>query len=359
MSNLLEFFSLHSIDIKKESPAERMIVGDTSDVIKYVEYVVAEVTKPPKGQTLIKGQYFAFISMEERVIKNLQAMCKDGNLWKEKATDNAEKLHHVEIGAQAQIERMGKNIRKGGLLQVKFTDGDHVQIILVKVDDNTFLDDEVMQIKTGLPLETRMQKVAIVKLKKDGTFVSLLLSDTNASISKYWSEDFFQAKPLRDEKTNTVNAFNAIDGLLKKKIKPKSMQDYYFIRNQIITEFRKESLNFNNLVDSLKEYVPVNQDIKEVFDDFYKALEALPTKDIKKSFDTQFDLDPKIINARLNNKIMIDDNFELRVLGDVDDLRTKLGSGSDDMGKFVKIYSDAGYDLFKRKLESTNSPEHQ
>ncbi len=357
----LKEFSFHSVSVTTDAPVERTIDGEVEDVQNYIKHIIMEVTTPPKGQQHIRGQFFQFKSMAERVASNLTSVLLDDrqDLWVEKVLDNANKLLSVEKDAQAEIQQLGRNIRKGCLLQVKCTLDDIKTLVLVKIDDNTFLDAEVMKLKTGLPLDTRMQKVAIVKFNDAGIVESLLLSDTNSTISKYWRADFMEAEPIRDPKINTQNAFNAIDKLLQTAIKPKSKQDYYFIRNQVIISFRQESFTFNDLVDQIKSYKPLDEKLDEkAFDGFVSKLEALPT-DPKKGFDTQFEIEPKLIKAKLNNKIMIDEHFELHVKGEVSDLKSRLGVGIENgtNRKLVKIYSDEGYMTFEQDFKESNPDE--
>ncbi|HFG6838973.1 hypothetical protein [Acinetobacter baumannii] len=350
----LEKFSFYSISILDNSPIERTIDGEAQDVKNYVEHIVQEVTTPPKGQQQIRGQLFTFESMQERVASNLKCIAADSSQWEDKVVDNASKLLLAEKQAQEEIEQLGKKIRKGCLLQIKCEINNVTTILLIKIDDNTFLDAEVMKYKTGLPLDTRMQKVAIVSFDANGNVEKLLLSDTNSTISKYWREGFFVAVPLRDSKTNTKNAFYAIDKLLQQSIKPKSKQDYYFIRNQVIIKFRQESFTFNDLVTDLKAYAPLGEHLdQQNYSKFIDDLEKLPAN---KNFDTQFDIEPKIIKAKLNNRLVIDDHFELYVKGEVSDLKSKLGVGidPDTQRKFVKIYSDEGYDTFEPDLNKNN-----
>lgn len=353
MNIILEKFSIHSMSVEESSPVKRIIDGEIedNDVGNYIIHIIKETTTPPKNQQQIKGQYFNFERMNEVVAANSKKIVLDieNQAWEELTLDNAKKLLDVEKKTQADIAKMNQKIRTGCLLQIKCKLNEKTTLFLVKIDDNAYLDSEIMKLKTGLPLNTRMQKVAIIKFNDDADVESLLLSDTNATISKYWKTDYLVAIPLRDEQTNTSNAFNAIDKLLKNSIRKISKKDFYFIRNQVIIDFRKESFDFNDLVENLKKYIPVNETLdQKIYGKFIKDLEALPISE-KNAFDTQFDIETKVIKAKLNNKIMIDDNFELLIKGDVTDLRDKLGTGIDaeTNQKFVKIYSDSGYDMLE------------
>lgn len=354
MDIVLEKISVHFLSVNNGSPEKRIIDEkiENNDIKNYIKHIIIETTTPPKNQERIKGQYFKFKNMDELIARNLEQIVSDSTneKWEELTTSNAKKLLDVEKVVKDEITNLKNGIRSGSLLQIKCKLDKQPTLFLIKIDDNTFLDNEIMKLKTGLPLKTRMQKVAIIMFNDKFEVQNLLLSDTNTNISKYWKANFLIAEPLRDEKTNTINAFNAIDKLLKNSIKKKSVKDYYFIRNQVIIDFRKERFSFNALVDSLKEYKPIDDKLdSDIYKQFINKLEQLPIND-KNPFDTEFDIEPKVIKAKLNNKIMIDNNFELIVKGEITDLRSKLGTGIDEETnqKYIKIYSEEGYDMFER-----------
>ncbi len=353
MSFELKCFSFHSISVKSCLVEERVFDGaSTDDVENYIKHVLTEVTTPPKNQTRIRGQFYNFRSMDERVASNLTAMIEgvDSGDWVLKAEDNAKKLLDVEIDVQKSIDHLKHDVRQGCLLQVVYRNDTALSIAVLKIDDNTFLDSDVMALKTGLPLNTRMQKVALVTFKNDGKVDSLLLSDTNAKISAYWRKDFLEAIEIREASLNTRLAFDTIERLLKKEIQKKSIQDYYFLRNQLVLDFRKDSFDFTELVGKFKEYSPVDPNLDEAsMDKFIANLQTLP-KMPNKEFDTQFDIAENVIKARVVNSIMIDDIFELKVKQPIEDLENKLGVGEDSNGrKYVKLYSDKGYETFTKK----------
>ncbi len=353
MSFELRSFSFHSISVKSKCVEERAFDGASNDDVEnYIKHVLAEVTTPPKNQTRIRGQFYKFSSMDERVAANLKAMIKDSDSdnWMLKAKDNAEKLLEVEIEVQKNIDHLKHDVREGCLLQVVYKNNSALSIAVLKIDDNTFLDAEVMALKTGLPLNTRMQKVALVKFKEDGEVDSLLLSDTNPKISTYWRKDFLEAVEVRDSSVNTRLAFDAIDRLLKRRIQRKSTQDFYFLRNQLILDFREGSFDFTQLVDKFEKYSPVSPNLDKPFmAKFIAELQGLPHTP-NKEFDTQFDIAENVITAKIANRIMIDDIFELKVKKPIEDLKNKFGVGEDSDGrKYVKLYSDEGYETFMKK----------
>ncbi len=358
MSIILDKYSFHSVAVTEAAPITRVVTGNPKDVQEYLERILKDAITPPNDQQNIRGQFFKFKSMSERIAANLKEIVLDteNTVWDTKALDNAIKLLDVEKKAQKQIEKMGRAIREGCLLQVKCKINDELTICLVKIDDKTFLEETAMQLKRGLPLDTRVQKLAIIKFNDSGTDTSLLLSDTNSSISQYWKDDFIVVSPIRDSKTNTNNAFDEINRVLTSKVKKSSPQDYVIIKNEVIIAFRQESLNFDDLIEKLKKYEPLSEKLTEKkYADFLADLEKLPSHP-NKGFDTQFEIAKGEIKARLVNKIVIDEHFELKITGDVPDLQNKFGRGEEEDGrKFIKIYSEEGYNKFSKDLTENES----
>ena len=65
----------------------------------------------------------------------------------------------------------------------------------------------------------------------------------------------------------------------------------------------------------------------------------------------QFQLEPNVIRARIKKTIALSDNIELRINGEVADFRKKIVPESDALGKYLKIYSDTGYEEFSAGKE--------
>lgn len=79
-----------------------------------------------------------------------------------------------------------------------------------------------------------------------------------------------------------------------------------------------------------------------------KKLKELP-ESLKAPFDTQFDLDISVIKNRIRSIIFLDDQIELRIKTDIPNLKNKIKPDKDDDGKYIKIYTDAGYKTFGGK----------
>jgi hypothetical protein len=341
MDNLIvQEYSLHKIDITSQGPVELALDGNTNDLKDYAQSVLTELLNSPRSR------YFDFSSVQELVPSSLISILNGGD-WKAKAVGIAQKLYDVEMNAQERIEQMGVEIRKGCLLQLKVLHDNETKFVIVKIDDDEFFDESDLKIKVGLPAsKTRIQKAAVITFSDNLEIDGLLVSDSKSKITEYWYLYFLVAKQLQDSETNTKNAFNAIDKLLNKEVKSISPLDYWFLRNEIVNHFRnEEALVYDELVEKIKSHKPESEVFKKEFDTFVKKFEELPEKS-SKPFDTQFDLESKVISARIVKTVMLDNNFELRINGEISDLKNKIFAEADSKGKYIKIYSDTGYNQF-------------
>jgi hypothetical protein len=340
-SLLIQGYSLHKVDVAEQAATLLRLDGDISDLTSYVKIVLEELIESPRSR------FFAFSNDTEIVPRALHAIANRGD-WVVQSNIIAQKLYSAERELQDRLRHF-TDIRIGGLLQVHVTHNSIPKIVIVKIDNSDFLDVENLNLKSGLPAskKNRIQKAAIVSFKPDGSVDELLLSDTKSTITEYWYLRFLFATQLTSSETNTKNAFNAIDGLLARKVKPVSSIDYWFLRNDIVNHFRNEdSLAFDDLVEKVENHTPESEAFEAVFDDFVAEFRTLPTSSTKQ-FDTQFDIESSAIKARIIKKVILDENVELRINGEVDNLKGKIEAQIDAKGKFIKIYSDRGYEEFK------------
>jgi hypothetical protein len=334
-------YSLHRVDVKKQAPTLVALDGNVNDITRYAKLVLEELFDSPRSR------FFQFKDMDELVPSSLVAILNN-EPWTKKSGQIAQKLFDVEVQVQERIKQLKNDVRKGSLLQLKVKHDECIKFVLIKIDDSEFFDVNDLILKSGLPTsKSRLQKAAVITFTQDNTVDELIVSDSKPTITEYWYLYFLIAEQLKDSETNTKNAFNAIDKLLNKEVKSVSPVDYWFLRNDIVNYFRNEkSLAFDLLIDKVKSHKPETEAFKEKFASFVQKFENLPKK-AKKPFDTQFDLEPSVIRARIVRKVMLDTNFELRINGEVNDLKSRIFADSDSKGKFIKIYSDKGYDEFK------------
>lgn len=339
---IVDEYSLHSIDVVKGAgPVNHTGSGPKSDLELFAKGILKEL------MTGARSRQFNFKSEDELVV-SLQKEILAGASWSTNSEKIAEKLFSVESDVQDRIQHMN-DVSKGGLLQIKINVESTIKFVIVKIDDGEFFDEIDLKFRHGLPIDKgRLQKAAVVSFGNDGHVESLILSDSKAKITEYWYKYFLVAEQTVDSETNTKNAFNSIEKLLKKEIQSVSSGEYWFIRNDVISYFRnQDSLAYEDLVERISEYKPENESLAEKFPSFIDKLKTLPSAK-KIGFDTQFEIAIDVIKARINRKVMLDDNFELRIKGEIDDLKNKIQAEKDDKGKYIKIYSDVGYKEFSK-----------
>lgn len=332
--------ALHKIDVEASEPQEVALDSSIEGLKQYTMLVLNELL------TSSRSRYFEFLSNDELVPSMLLSMI-DGGEWDKCSSEIAKKLYEVEVSTQRKIQHL-TNVRDGCLLQIKINHNKCISFIVVKIDHSDFLDESDLTIKSGLPTsKTRLQKAAIIRFDENNEISDVIISDSKSTITEYWYLYFLVAKQLTDSKTNTKNAFNAIDKLLSSKVKSISPADYWFIRNDVVSYFRNEdSLVYDELIDKIEKHTVESVDFLPKFDSFIDDLKKLP-ESTRTPFDTQFDLEIGEIKARINRKVVLDSNFELRINGEIEDLRSKVKALEDDGGKYIKIYSSQGYEAFK------------
>lgn len=336
-------YSLHDINVKETSPSPIAFDGEAKGLTEYASTLINDLFESPRSKA------FKFTDMDELVPSSLISVLNGGS-WKEKTDQIANKLHAVEVRVQERIKHI-QDVKKGGLLQLKVSEGGWTKFVLIKIDNDVYLDEEVLELKSGLPAgSSRLQKAAIVTFTPENQVDELVLSDSKSSITDYWYSTFLIAEELQSSESNTKNAFNHIDKLLNDEVKKVSPVDYWFLRNDIINHFRNEdALAYDELVEKVKKHKPETNEFRNKFDDFVKKFEELPAKsqNTKKPFETQFNITPEVIKARIVRTVTLDENFELRLKADIKDLKTKIKAKLDENNKkYLKIYTDSGYDQF-------------
>ncbi|KZN69443.1 nucleoid-associated protein [Pseudoalteromonas luteoviolacea] len=331
----LESYSIHHINLEEEKHHEPE-QGEESDIETLSRELLTETFDSKRGQE------FKFASDTEEVAILVSNMANGG--WEDSCTKIADRLLRSELSRQEELGNF-QQVAKGSLLQLKVTNGEELYIIFTKVDHNKFVDERDSLIHFGIPFKKRVQKTCIFKFSEDLTPVSIKIFDSNSKISKYWRKDFLCCEAIRSPVENTKSAFSAIDNTLSRNLKKQSKPDYTYLRNNIITYFRSnESIAFDDFVENVvRNYVPINSEVD--MGELAEKISALPES---KGFDTQFDVDTKSINARIRRVVVLAENFELNIKGEVPELESLVDTGSDALGKYLKIYSPEGHDEFNR-----------
>ncbi|HEJ9467169.1 TPA: nucleoid-associated protein [Proteus mirabilis] len=331
--------ALFNISIEDSSVTERPL-EQNNDFVTYCSKVLQELVKTKRN----KG--YKFRDINELVPNHVVSLIVNQDEWELKTKSIAEKLLDVEIKAQANIEKLNTQIKKGALLILLLLIDNNKRFAILKIEHNGFLDEKDVTLKQGLPEKARLQKTCLVCINDSNKIEHLLISDSGAGISKYWWNDFLATVELSNSETNTKNAFMSIDKFLKDEIKGISPTDYWLIRNDTITYFRNnETFAFDDFVEKINQHNFENENLREKKEQFIAKLSKLP-EDERKGFDTQFELDEKVLKARMKKTIVLDENFELKINGEISDFSNKIKADIDSLGKYIKIYSDIGYKEF-------------
>lgn len=338
--------AMFNISVEQAEASRVDLEHGEGDFQKYCGQLLDELLENTRSKSL------KFRAIEEFVPAHLNVLVNDQNEWDKRTLGIAEKLLSVEIDAQDKIKAMKKKIKKGALLILLLSRDNNFNFVILKIEHSDFFDEIESKIKKGLPLNRqRLQKSCLVSFSNTYDVEEILISDSGASISEYWWKNFLSTVELQSSELNTKNAFGSIENFLKREVEKHSSVDYWYMRNDIIAYFRNnEQFAYDELVEKVRSHKPESPAIDERFDQIIEKFKALPDHKNSK-FDRQFQLEPNVIRARIKKTIALSDNIELRINGEVADFRKKIVPESDALGKYLKIYSDTGYEEFSAGKE--------
>lgn len=333
--------AMFNISVVQEEISKVTLEHDVGDFQVYCGQLLDELLENSRSKS------FKFRDIEEFVPLQLSVLVRNQDEWDIKTSKIAEKLLSVEIRAQEKIRAMNKKIKKGALLILLLSYNNEYKFVLLKIEHSDFFDEIESKIKKGLPLNRqRLQKSCLVSFNNIYDIEEVLISDTGTTISEYWWNAFLEAEELQSSELNTKNAFGSIDKFLRREVNKHSSADYIYIRNDVISYFRNnDRFAYDELVEKIKSHRPESKVIEDKFASIIEKLKDLPDQKSSK-FDRLFELEPNVIKAKIKKTIVLDDNVELRINGEIENLRKKIIPEKDKIGKFIKIYSDNGFKEF-------------
>lgn len=343
---------LYKISIE-DSSIELIKPRDDRDLKEFSKIILDELIESARSKQ------YSFVDNNERIVSHIRSIAKNELIegasdqkenWIARTTSIANKLLEEEILAQERISAMNKKIQKGSLLILHLKHEGLIKFVLLKIEVDSFFDEVDAKIHNGLPLnKKRLQKSCLITLNQAMEVSELLLSDSNRSISEYWWSKFLNSKEVINSTVNTRTAYGAIDRFLKQTIKEASQADYLFMRNDVNSYFRNnDSFVHDELVEKLQSHKIENEELNKKLPEIIGKLKDLPNS-AKAPFDTQFDLDSEVIKTKIKSTIVLDDNLELRIKGEIINIEEVIKADSDAHGKYIKIYSDKGYEAFSKK----------
>ncbi len=336
--NSIYFNSLHQIDIDQDSVNEIQLDLEKRDLNEYITNLINNIIAKPDTRE------FEFSSDTVEIKNNLDEII-DSSKHKEIATNIANRFLRIKKSTQEKIKM--QELQKGSLLQSYLKINDANTYIITLIVHSGYIDTNDLKKRSGMPLEKQTLKSFIAKFSENNEIDNILIYDSIVNISKYWWSDFLELKEINDDQYNTKTAFNSIDSLLTKQIKNNFPSDYTYLRNKVVGYFgNNEEFQFTEMMDKVFDsYDPIESglNIKE----FNEKIKELPDE---KKFDRSFNIEPKVIKARMRRQVIkLHDKIYLDVKDSVDNLKDIIYTEKNDADeKLVIIKSEEGYNRFNR-----------
>lgn len=337
--------SLHHIDLVNSDCRQMAAVLSDSDMEGYLSDLLKEI----RGKEQRKTYQFDRDSTEfyRSLVAFISTRTIAGNPSSEQL---AQRLLEKELQTEARYGHLGPlgrgHIKRGSFLQFLYQDGGILGYLGVKVEHQSFLDENDFKKKVGLSIENKIYKACMVTFSTDGLPASVLVFDTNAKPSTYWWQAFLELTELRNDTLNTRKAVEEVVKVLN-GIKKNFPVDHTILRNSTIAAFRQiGTMRFDEFVaKTFESYVPTDPALAEKLPKLAEDLHALPTK---KNFDSLFELVPSEVPFK---KKKIDLSKEVSITFDegMVDLDRKIWAEIRAGQKLVVIDSPEGFDKFVLK----------
>ena len=272
----------------------------------------------------------------------------------------AQKLLAVEKETQQRIAHLNHEIPKGILLlgYTQMTDFEY-KVIITKADYTEFLEELSGEKKSGLPNKKKIFKSFILNVSFDenGNYSigKIITYDANTSTKAvYWWKIFLELKELRDDKKNTLTAYQAIKKEILEPIRNNHKQDYLCLRNLTIAYFRSDGeFNLDHYKDSIiGSYNPFDANLS--IDTLKNKISLLPRKH---NFDSVFNKTPNEIKDKFKDVITLTPEIDLKIKHDILNIDKIIKAEEDSDGKkYIMIRSEEGY-KYAEGLSNRNGNE--
>lgn len=330
--------SVHQINHAASEVRLLPAASDNQDLVDYIYELLEKIARADSKRK------FRFASATGEV-NNLITRITAGEDFNTQTTAIADRLMRKEQNAQADIEHLKHDIQKGVVFHILFEDDEVTKLIISKADHAEYLDDQDLKKRKGLPKKKKTYKAFLVEFSEALAVGELYVYDTNATISRYWWDNFLELDEVNTDTHNTDEAFNAIDKKILGKIKKEYPADHNILRNRIIGYFRSnESFELEGFIENaIGDYDPVDPRLKVAA--LKKQIRELPEK---QGFDSQFTIKPEVIKAkRVRNIVPLSEKIDLYIKEYVEDLQEIITPEIDNGIKYIRIKTDTGYEAFK------------
>jgi hypothetical protein len=333
------YSSLHQIDHYNERVVDVDIARTSADLGTYIERLLTEIVDNSNNRK------FRFGSNTTEVRATIDMYL--GDRCVEASLINANRLLRIEQQAQEGISRPSIEIQRGSLFQAFIEDDGFKKVIISKADHSEFLDETDFMLHTGLPWKKKVFKAVIIEINNQSLISNVYVYDTNRSLSKYWWSDFLELSEVYTDSQNTKTVLDLLDKKIFDPMKRISPADHTYLRNSSIKYFRSRTdfVLEEYIEEVFNNYTPVNTEFNP--ERYIDKVKNLPER---WGFDPTFTIVKEDINKRTlkENKISLTEKIDLVINDYVEDLKSTIKSSKEiDGKKFIKIYTETGYEYFK------------
>ncbi|KYG92044.1 hypothetical protein A0U40_03645 [[Bacillus] sp. KCTC 13219] len=357
-TTITQLASLHSIDNTDTKTVRRDI--RTNDALDYVTDLIQETQDNPNKR------FFKFKNDTAPVLEYIHDIFNqiDDVSILSIFHSNCEKIATRLLSAeQNSIQKYPTmpHPRKGNLIITADNSINELTITLAKIESADFLENINLQMQSGLPKNKKALKTAVINITKEDESAELeviiTITDSNTTISKYWSDDFLEAVELTSDEKNTKNAFSSIEKILSRNLQNKASSDYTELRNNLVGYFKTQpAYHHEQMIQHVfgtYQMINTNVDLQKVKNQVNELIE-------KDKFDTHFTIISKEIKARFKKSYKVSDSIELRTMGHIKDLRHIIRATENKLGEKIleiKIENDRLYESFNfnTDTETNNS----
>lgn len=332
----LQINGIASYELNLESNMHSIINSkdDDSDYMRFIRGIVHEISTQGGRQFILNSEHTEVISVLLDIINQ--------SLEFKEVDAIADRLLRVEVDAQQQILRLGKQLHEGLLIISHIVDKGVEKFIICKAETLTFIERTTFKQRDGFPLKKKIFKSVQIIFDDNKSIVDIFINDINDTIPKYWWETFLELSKKYDDEENTKKAFAMIEAKMLNNVRKESNADYWNLRNTTIHYFRS---NYEfDIEDYIKKclsgYEPEIEGL-----DINKQIEKVRELPFKFKFDSKFSLVKKVITAKIKSTISLHENIDLVLKGEINP-QTIQSVINDKQEKGIFIKTSKGYDEF-------------
>jgi len=261
----------------------------------------------------------------------------------------ANKLLFEEIAAQQKIDRLGKQVRRGSLIQSLVEIDAGYQYVLAKVEHSEYFTEELIR-SLGFPGDNkRVWKSAVIpmvmSLPPDELVHSAVPSIGTIRVytdatAKYWADNFLELQPVSDDEKNTKDLYTAVEHELRRSVKTVSPRDYEILVNAVLSRLKSEHIiNYPDMIEEIlpNGYSPEEPELRA--EEIRKNLQELPEK---KGFDKQFNSVPSVLSRQLKRTFHVTGNIDIQINGGLENFVSDIVAVHNESTgeKYLKIVCD-------------------